>query len=151
MEPGKDSSAGSGSLEVLKRYFTDAPGAQRLVPTALRLYLLGNQRTAASISPMPRSARLSWTSPIAPAASLRGKVLRVMAPSHSYVLKCTQSMPRAYLPTKPPYSHSAIISSAVEIMVHACSSSESDIRLSATENLRRLIKVRNCVRIRSPP
>ena len=38
MEPGKDSSAGSGSLEVLKRYFNDAPGTQRLVPTASRLY-----------------------------------------------------------------------------------------------------------------
>ena len=31
MEPGKDSAAGFGSLETLKRYFSDAPGAQRLV------------------------------------------------------------------------------------------------------------------------
>ncbi|KAL5499651.1 hypothetical protein EMCRGX_G011104 [Ephydatia muelleri] len=91
MEPGKDSSAGSGSLEVLKRYFTDAPGAQS-----------GKHLTNAEVC----------------------AALVDLADSASSVT------PR----------HSAIISSAVEIMVHACSSSESDIRLSATENLRRLIK-----------
>lgn len=91
METGKDSAAVSGSLEVLKRYFNDAPGTQS-----------GKHLT-------------------------NGEVCSALVDLADSTCNITQR-------------NSAVITSAVQILVRACSSSESDIRLSATENLRRLIK-----------
>ena len=93
--------------------------------------------TAANSSPMQRSVQLLLSSLIVPAAPPNGKL------ALAGVL--TNTGPSRDLCRLHTSSHSAIISSAVELMVSACSCAESDIRLSATENLRRLIKVRNRV------